>query len=251
MNPMVAQKLRHMIEEEGQSLVRDPQRCAALISDELANFDSDRSLLNTALADGVAGELLDTRVPLPIQVSRLAKRLEEQRGLRSTVAREVVETWAYALGIMAQPAPSQSATEPAPPPASELRPHSALEETAALLKWATAAVFAAFAVNLVSSLMSVPPDFPNRIGVIAVIFTLTCAGWVVAMVMHSRKSRACAGILTVVSGILSLVAAFQLFSKFSVADTVALFLFGSSTYLCYRVFATVRSGQTRSGATTL
>jgi len=150
----VRQKLRDIIVEHGRDLIQTPEQCAGLIADEFADSQLEASLLRTALQDGVPQELLDPRVPTPIQVNRLAKRLEKQRGLEASLAMSAVQAWVYALDL-------------GTPPLNDSGPPSGLgEEDAPTIREAgrnavAAALGASIAVYNVTLLVAQPAPLPS------------------------------------------------------------------------------------------
>ncbi|MCL5283938.1 MAG: PQQ-binding-like beta-propeller repeat protein, partial [Armatimonadetes bacterium] len=94
---------------EGNSLWRDARRLRALLSDLCPN-DNRReiNLLIAAVEENIPTDLTNSSQSSPkdMLLDRLAKRLEEDRGVTSEAARWAVGTWALALGVIS---PSDSA----------------------------------------------------------------------------------------------------------------------------------------------
>jgi hypothetical protein len=96
------EKLRQIIEKNGDAILQDPDRVEGLLRDHCGSFRKEISALVGALNE---------RVPLELQGSwqsamtpeamraRLVQRLEDHRGLAPEVSAWAVDTWSYALGI--------------------------------------------------------------------------------------------------------------------------------------------------------
>ena len=131
------EKLRELIIEYGRSLCDDPRRCEALLKDYCGQYKREIFVLISALKNRVAEDLLkvSTGVPETIFLARLNKRLEDELAMTPEAAHWAVESWALALGFIAQPSPvvkpvlvpvSPSAPEP-PPTVTPTLPSSATQ----------------------------------------------------------------------------------------------------------------------------
>ena len=111
------QKLRELIIEYGRSLCDDPRRCEALLKDYCGQYKREIFVLVSALKNRVADDLLKTSasVPQPILLTRLNKQLEEELAMTAEAAHWAVESWALALGIIAQPLPVAKPAPVSPP----------------------------------------------------------------------------------------------------------------------------------------
>src|SRR5438445_4581423 len=100
MNDLPRQKLCELIAKYGESLCDEPLRCEGLLRDLCPKDRGTVNLLVNALREGVATELRNHSVSVPIELtlSRLTKRLQEHLMLSQEVSRWAVETWALALG---------------------------------------------------------------------------------------------------------------------------------------------------------
>jgi hypothetical protein len=109
------QKLRKLIIEYGRSLCDDPRRCEALLKDYCGQYKREIFVLVGALRNRVADDLLkaSSGVPQSILLARLNKQLEEELAMTPEAAHWAVESWALALGVIAQPLP---VAKPAPVP---------------------------------------------------------------------------------------------------------------------------------------
>ncbi len=118
MHDLPRQKLRELIVQYGRSLCDDPRRCEALLKDYCGQYKREIFVLVGALKNRVAEDLLKTSagVPQSILWARLNKRLEEELAMTAEAAHWAVESWALALGVIAQPLPV------AKPTASPLQP---------------------------------------------------------------------------------------------------------------------------------
>ncbi len=115
MNDEPRQKLRELIIEYGRSLCDDPRRCEALLKDYCGQYKREIFVLVGALRNRVADDLLkaSSGVPQSILLARLNKQLEEELAMTPEAAHWAVESWALALGVIAQPLP---VAKPAPVP---------------------------------------------------------------------------------------------------------------------------------------
>lgn len=116
------QKLRELIVDYGRSLCEDPRRCEALLKDYCGQYKREIFVLVSALKNRVAEDLLKAPagVPHSILLARLNKRLEEELAMTTEAAHWAVESWALALGVIAQPSPMVKpapVSPPSPPPA--------------------------------------------------------------------------------------------------------------------------------------
>ncbi len=119
MNDLPRQKLRELIIEYGRSLCDDPRRCEALLKDYCGQYKREIFVLVNALKNRVAEDLINSPagVPPALLLGRLIQRLEDELGLAENAARWAVESWALALGVIAQPLPVVKPA-PIPPPSS-------------------------------------------------------------------------------------------------------------------------------------
>jgi hypothetical protein len=101
MDEQIRAALRELVLDQGRNILRNPKACEKLLAAKLAQDSLECSLLRRCVRERIPQELLDARVPLQLQVARLARRLEKVSAVRFEVARWAVETWAYALGIKA------------------------------------------------------------------------------------------------------------------------------------------------------
>lgn len=112
------EKLRELILEYGRSLCDDPRRCEALLKDYCGQYKREIFALVTAQKHRVAEDLLkaSSGIPQSVILTRLIKRLEDELGLAENVAHWAVESWALALGVIAQPLPVIKPTSAPPTP---------------------------------------------------------------------------------------------------------------------------------------
>ncbi|MFO1422246.1 MAG: DUF1566 domain-containing protein [Candidatus Competibacteraceae bacterium] len=123
------QKLRELIIKYGRSLCDDPRRCEALLKDHCGHYKREIFVLISALKNRVADDLLkaSSGIPQSILLARLNKQLEEELAMTAEAAHWAVESWALALGVIAQPLP---VAKPAPmplPTSSPIPPHPVAE----------------------------------------------------------------------------------------------------------------------------
>ncbi len=115
------QKLRELIIEYGRSLCEDPRRCEALLKDYCGQHKREIFVLISALKNRVAEDLLKAPAGIPqsMVLARLNKRLEDELAMTPDAAHWAVESWALALGFIAQPSPViKPVLVPASPPAT-------------------------------------------------------------------------------------------------------------------------------------
>jgi WD40 repeat protein len=118
-NDLPRQKLCQIIAQYGPSLADDPRRTEALLRDFCGEYKREIFVLVSALREQVAADLLtsQTSVPREVLLAQLTKRLQENLALAEDASRWAVESWALALGVIAQPLPSlspQKKVKPAP-----------------------------------------------------------------------------------------------------------------------------------------
>jgi hypothetical protein len=94
------QKLCEIVSRFGKSVADDPQRCEGLLRDFCGSYRREIYALVTALKEKTAEELLSASdgVPQEVLAARLAKRLEDFRGLDKELAYWAVVSWGLALG---------------------------------------------------------------------------------------------------------------------------------------------------------
>jgi formylglycine-generating enzyme required for sulfatase activity len=127
MEPTVRDALRQLIVRFDHALCDDPPRCEAALRDLCGQHKREISVLIRALKLRVATDLLATSagLPVPMVLGRLRKRLEDEEAMTAEAAHWAVETWAMALGIVAEPVPMAAATAAPPrvqPPVAIDRP---------------------------------------------------------------------------------------------------------------------------------
>lgn len=96
------EKLKQLIEKNGDTLLNDPDRTEALLRDHCGPHRKEISALVGALEERVPLELKSSwqsaMTPEAMR-ARLVQRLEENRGLSADVAGWAVDAWSYALGV--------------------------------------------------------------------------------------------------------------------------------------------------------
>lgn len=118
----VREALRKAIEFHGRSLLTDPERFEAALLQTCPYSRREVELLRTALAANVPAELeAGHSVPRGTLLDTLSGRLRTELLLADTDARWAVDTWAYALGLLA---PQQPAEGWSPPPGAVYPPGS-------------------------------------------------------------------------------------------------------------------------------
>jgi hypothetical protein len=96
------EKLKELVEKNGESLLQDPDRCEGLLKDHCGAHRREISALVGALEERIPLELKSswqTAMTPEAMRARLVQRLEENRGLAPDVANWAVDAWSYALGV--------------------------------------------------------------------------------------------------------------------------------------------------------
>jgi hypothetical protein len=96
------EKLRELLEKNGDSLLQDRDRCEGLLKDYCGGHRREISALVGALEERVPLELRSSwqsaMTPEAMR-ARLVQRLEDNRGLAPEIANYAVDAWSYALGV--------------------------------------------------------------------------------------------------------------------------------------------------------
>jgi hypothetical protein len=96
------EKLKELMEKNGESLLQDRDRCEGLLKDYCGGHRREISALVGALEERVPLELKgswQTAMTPEAMRARLVQRLEDNRGLAPEIANYAVDTWSYALGV--------------------------------------------------------------------------------------------------------------------------------------------------------
>ena len=96
------EKLKELVEKNGDSLLQDRDRCEGLLKDYCGGHRREISAIVGAMEERVPLELKSswqTAMTPEAMRARLVQRLEENRGLAPEIANYAVETWSYALGV--------------------------------------------------------------------------------------------------------------------------------------------------------
>lgn len=96
------EKLKELMEKNGESLLQDRDRCEGLLKDYCGGHRREISALVGALEERVPLELRSswqTAMTPEAMRARLVQRLEDNRGLAPEIAHYAVDTWSYALGV--------------------------------------------------------------------------------------------------------------------------------------------------------
>jgi hypothetical protein len=106
LNAMVSsipsEKLKEILEKNGDSLLTNPGRCEGLLKDHCGAHRREISALVGALEERVPMELKSswqTAMTPEAMRARMVQRLEDNRGLAPEVAGWAVDAWSYALGV--------------------------------------------------------------------------------------------------------------------------------------------------------
>jgi hypothetical protein len=96
------EKLKELIEKNGDSLYQDRDRCEGLLKDYCGGHRREISAIVGALEERIPIELKSswqTAMTPEAMRARLVQRLEDNRGLAPEIANYAVDTWSYALGV--------------------------------------------------------------------------------------------------------------------------------------------------------
>ncbi len=96
------EKLKELLEKNGDSLLQDRDRCEGLLKDYCGGHRREISAIVGALEERVPLELKSswqTAMTPEAMRARLVQRLEDNRGLAPEIANYAVDTWSYALGV--------------------------------------------------------------------------------------------------------------------------------------------------------
>jgi hypothetical protein len=99
---MPREKLKELVEKNGDSLLQDRDRCEGLLKDYCGGHRREIAALVGALEERVPLELRSswqTAMTPEAMRARLVQRLEDNRGLAPEIANYAVDTWSYALGV--------------------------------------------------------------------------------------------------------------------------------------------------------
>ena len=100
------EKLKELIEKNGDSLFQDRDRCEGLLKDYCGGYRREISAIVGALEERIPVELKSswqTAMTPEAMRARLVQRLEDNRGLAPEIANYAVDTWSYALGCRSGP----------------------------------------------------------------------------------------------------------------------------------------------------
>src|SRR5271155_3362776 len=99
---MPREKLKELVEKNGDSLLQDRDRCEGLLKDYCGGHRREISALVGALEGrgplGLRSSWQTAMTPEAMR-ARLVQRLEDNRGLAPEIANYAVDTWSYALGV--------------------------------------------------------------------------------------------------------------------------------------------------------
>jgi hypothetical protein len=103
MNNLPRQKLLEIIRRHGREIITEPRRCEGLMRDHFPAHRREIAVLNTALDERIASDLLNSGkglMPRGALFARLAARLHNDVAMEASAARWTVHTWALALGVI-------------------------------------------------------------------------------------------------------------------------------------------------------
>src|SRR5258708_26871389 len=96
------EKLKGLMEKNGDSLLQDRARWEGLLKDYCGGNRREISAIVGAMEERVPLELRSswqTAMTPEAMRARLVQRLEDNRGLAPEIANYAVDTWSYALGV--------------------------------------------------------------------------------------------------------------------------------------------------------
>jgi len=94
------EKLKELMEKNGDSLLQDRDRCEGLLKDYCGGHRREISAIVGALEEGSPGtEVFVATAMTPEHACKAVQRLEDNRGLAPEIANYAVDTWSYALGV--------------------------------------------------------------------------------------------------------------------------------------------------------
>ncbi|MCX7943300.1 MAG: right-handed parallel beta-helix repeat-containing protein [Deltaproteobacteria bacterium] len=102
MNSSIKNLLKEIVDENGIAEVTKVDRCIELLSKKYGAIRKEFLLLNKALEYGVVEELLNLRHKYEIEIINriIISRLIVRMNIPEETARWIINTWAYALGIL-------------------------------------------------------------------------------------------------------------------------------------------------------
>jgi hypothetical protein len=129
------EKLKELMEKNGDGLLQDRDRCEGLLKDYCGGHRREISAIVGALEERVPLELKSswqTAMTPEAMRARLVQRLEDNRGLAPEIANYAVDTWSYALGVgLGRSSDRVQDVAPIPTPTSLAAVPSAEERAAA------------------------------------------------------------------------------------------------------------------------
>lgn len=104
MNDLPREKLREILLRYGQSLYTEPVRLEGLLRDLCGQHRKEIAVLVAAMEERVPAELMGSQNTTPVEIllTRLTRRLQDNRGLATQSAQWAVDSWALALGIISE-----------------------------------------------------------------------------------------------------------------------------------------------------
>ncbi len=108
LDPYPRTQLCLILKQYGQSIISEPKRCKALLSDLAPQQPLEINLLIAALEQQVAEELLkpNALMSIDVRLKRLAQVLHDAIGIDDEFAYWAVESWALALEVIEEPIPN-------------------------------------------------------------------------------------------------------------------------------------------------
>ncbi len=102
MHPTPREKLRQIIERYGPDVSLDARRCEAFLRDLCGDFRKEIFVLTSAAREGIPQALRATiGMPISALLAFHSKQMHENLGISEDLCTWAVETWAFALGVVA------------------------------------------------------------------------------------------------------------------------------------------------------
>lgn len=103
MNNLPRTKIQELMVQSGRPLLDNPSRLEGILNDTCGHCKTEIFLLVSALKEQVPQALLNSKNGMPMQfiLSQQVDKLHLNRGFQRTAAQWAVESWAMALGLIA------------------------------------------------------------------------------------------------------------------------------------------------------
>ena len=185
------EKLKELVEKNGDGLLQDRDRCEGLLKDYCGGHRREISAIVGALEERVPLELKSswqTAMTPEAMRARLVQRLEDNRGLAPEIANYAVDTWSYALGVgLGRSSDRVQDVVPIPTQNGFVAPPSA-EERAAADRPAGSSIPSAAAPPVVAKTGSIGGLSKQNKAVVGGVGLLAAAAVVFALLHHPQPT---------------------------------------------------------------